>query len=159
TAPDHDTLIPRVLEALEGALWWLHIGDHLIVHGAFHPMMLMAANPEAVSPRRTADKCRWLALYGEGKMSGGEDDLPARTYDWIDTVPASLTVIVGHDVISTEKILERRGTLGGRVLFCDTGCGKGGKLSFIDVPRPTIQALVLPGSIDKPPLGAHDPSL
>jgi hypothetical protein len=25
--------------------------------------------------------------------------------------------------------------------------------------RPTIQALVLPGSIDKPPLGAHDPSL
>jgi hypothetical protein len=146
-----------VLEPLEGALWWLHIGDYLLVHGAFHPAMLMVPNPEAVSPRRTADKCRWLALYGEGKMSGGEDDLPARTYDWIDTVPASLTVIVGHDVISTEKILERRGTLGGRVLFC--GCGKGGKLSFIDVPRPTIQALVLPGSIDKPPLGAHDPSL
>ena len=159
TAPDHDMLIPRALEALEGALWWLHIGGYLLVHGAFHPAMLTALNPQAVFPRRTADKCRWLALYGEGKMSGGEDDLPARTYDWIDTVPASLTVIIGHDVISTERIIERRGALGGRVPFLDTGSGKGGKLSFIDLPRPAVQALVLPGSIDKPPLGAHDPRL
>jgi hypothetical protein len=49
-------------------------------------------------------------------------------------VPAEITVVIGHDVIATDQIVERRGALGGRVLFCDTGAGKSGKLSFIDVP-------------------------
>jgi protein phosphatase len=69
-------------------------------------------------------------------MRGGEDELPTRTYNWIDEVPAEITVIIGHDVIATDRIVERRGALGGRVLFCDTGAGKGGKLSAIDMPRP-----------------------
>ena len=135
-AADHDVLIPRVREALEAAPWWLRMGNHLLVRGAFHPAMLTAPGPEAISPRRVADKCRWLAVYGEGSMSGGGDELPTRTYSWIDTVPADITVVIGHDVIATDCIVARCGALGGRVLFCDTGAGKGGKLSWIDVPRP-----------------------
>jgi hypothetical protein len=134
-APDRDQLVRRVCEALETAPWWLRIGNYLIVHGAFHPAMLAAPGPEAISPRRVADKCRWLAIYGEGRTEGGEHDLPKRTYNWIETVPADITVIIGHDVIATDRIVERRGALGGRVLFCDTGAGKGGKLSWIDLPK------------------------
>jgi hypothetical protein len=124
-APDHAALIPRVREALEAAPWWLRVGNHVLVHGAFHPAMLTAAGPDAVSPRRVADKCRWLAIYGEGRKGAGQDELPVRTYAWIDTVPADVTVVIGHDAIATEEIVERRGALGGRVLFCDTGAGKG----------------------------------
>lgn len=137
-APDRDVLLPRVREALETVPWWLRIGNHLLVHGAFHPAMLTAPGPLAISPRRVADKCRWLAVYGEGKRSDGEDELPTRTYNWIDTVPAEIRVVIGHDVVATDRIVERRGALGGRVLFLDTGCGKGGKLSFIDVPKEAL---------------------
>jgi hypothetical protein len=93
-ASDHETLIPRVREALETAPWWLRIGNHLLLHGAFHPAMLTAPGPEAITPRRVADKCRWLAIYGEGSM-GHEDELPARTCNWIDEVPSGITVIIG----------------------------------------------------------------
>lgn len=71
----------------------------------------------AVLPRRTADKYRWLALYGEGRPGLEDGDLPRRTYRWIDTIPVAVLVAVGHDVISTEAIVERRGRAGGRVLF------------------------------------------
>lgn len=131
-APDHEMLLPRVLASLEEAPWWLRIGDHCMVHAAFHPAMLTASDPKELTPRRVADKCRWLALHGEGRAGDDDDALPVRTYGWIDTVPAGLTVLIGHDAISTENIIERHGAAGGRVLFCDTGCGKGGKLSWID---------------------------
>jgi hypothetical protein len=140
SAPDRAALIPRLREALEAAPWWLRVGNHLLVHGAFHPAMLTAPRPEALSPRGVADKCRWLAIYGEGRMANGRDELPIRTYDWIDTVPVDVTVVIGHDVIATDRIVERRGALGGRVLFCDTGAGKGGELSWIDLPKPDDHA-------------------
>jgi hypothetical protein len=140
-APDHAALIPRVRAALEAAPWWLRIGNHLLVHGALHPAMLAAPGPDAVSTRRVADKCRRFAIYGEGRKGDGEDELPVRTYAWIDTVPANVTVVIGHDVIATDKIVERRGALGGRVLFCDTGAGKGGRLSWIDLSRDAYAAL------------------
>ena len=133
---DRDTLIPRVRTALEAAPFWLRAGNRLFVHGACHPAMLTATSPQAITPRRTADKCRWLALYGEGRRGGTDDDLPIRTYHWLDMVPPEITVLIGHDVIATNRIVERRGALGGRVLFCDTGAGKGGTLSFVDIPMP-----------------------
>ena len=94
--------------------------------------MLDAPNPDEVAPRRVGDKCRWLALYGEGRMGEG-DDLPTRTYGWIDDVPRGLTVFIGHDVVAADRIVERTGNRGGSVIFCDTGCGKAGKLSWVDL--------------------------
>jgi hypothetical protein len=42
--------------------------------------------------------------------------LPERTYGWIDTIQAGVTAAVGHDVISTEAIVERRNSARGHVL-------------------------------------------
>jgi protein phosphatase len=125
-------LAARFVAGFAEAPWWLRFDNHLLVHAAFHPAMLAAASPNEVHPRRTSDACRWLALYGEGRIDDGET-LPTRTYGWIDTVPAGLTVIIGHDAVSREAVTERRSPAGGRILFCDTGCGKGGRLSHLDV--------------------------
>jgi hypothetical protein len=132
---DRRPLVARLRQALHEAPWWLRAGDHLLVHGGFHPAMLTAPGPEGISPRADADACRRLALYGEvDKRAAGRGEAPVRTYRWLDTVPAGVTVVIGHDVVSTEQIIERRGLLGGRLLFCDTGCGRGGPLSFLDLP-------------------------
>jgi Calcineurin-like phosphoesterase len=137
--PDRGAFVARLREALQAAPWWLRAGDHLLAHGGFHPAMLSAPGPEAVSSRQEADACRRLAIYGDvDKRAAGRGEPPVRTYGWLDTIPAGLTVVIGHDVISTEKIVERRGTLGGRLLFCDTGCGRGGPLSFLDLPGAAV---------------------
>jgi hypothetical protein len=137
--PDRGPFVARVREALHAAPWWLRAGDHLLVHAGFHPAMLTTPGPEALS-REEADACRRLALYGEvDKRAAGRGEPPVRTYRWLDTVPAGVTVVIGHDVISTKEIIERRGALGGRLLFCDTGCGRGGPLSFLDLPGEAVQ--------------------
>ncbi|MGP0094205.1 MAG: metallophosphoesterase [Xanthobacteraceae bacterium] len=139
--PDRSFFVARVREALHTAPWWLRAGDRLLVHGGFHPAMLSAPGPEAVSSREAAEACRRLAIYGEvDKRAAGRGEPPARTYRWLDTVPAGVTVVIGHDVVSTEEIVERRGALGGRLLFCDTGCGRGGPLSFLDLPGADLRS-------------------
>jgi protein phosphatase len=130
-APNGDALVQRFLDDYPSTPWWVRCGRWFCVHGGFHPAMFNAPGPEDIAPKRLADKCRWLALYGEGRI-GEDGDLPKRTYDWIDTVPEGLTVFMGHDVVATDMILERRGVRGGRVMFCDTGRSKGGKLSWVD---------------------------
>ena len=139
-APDHADLLPRLRDALEQAPWWLRVGNHLLVHGAFHPAMLTAPAPERLSSRDDAKKCQRLALYGDASPGADDDDPPVRSYGWIDQVPADITVVIGHDVIATDRVIERQGVLGGRVLFCDTGAGKGGKVSWIDLPKAAMMA-------------------
>jgi protein phosphatase len=128
--PNHESLFPRIYQALENAPFWLRAGQYLMVHGAFHPAMLTAIGPEVVAPPSAAKLCRHMALYGE-KEPGNE----ARLYHWVNTVPPDVTVLIGHDVIATDRIAERRGILGGRILFCDTGAGHGGELSCVDLPN------------------------
>jgi hypothetical protein len=143
--PDRGTFVACVRQALQAAPWWLCAGDHLLVHAGFHPAMLSAPGPEAVASRQEADACRRLAIYGEvDKRAAGRGEPPMRTYGWLETVPAGLTVVIGHDVVSTEKIVERRGALGGRLLFCDTGCGRGGPLSVLDLPGAAVALRSLP---------------
>jgi hypothetical protein len=62
-----------------------------------------------------------------------------RYYRWVDKLPAPYTAIVGHDrrADQTTPTLYA-GARGGRALFLDTGCGKGGALSFVDLPGETI---------------------
>jgi hypothetical protein len=53
----------------------------------------------------------------------------------VDRIPAGLTVYCGHDRRSTNgRPYLRRGALGGTAVFLDTGAGKGGHLSWIDLP-------------------------
>ncbi len=132
-ADDGSELIDWFLDTYARIPYWLRLGDHFCVHGAFHPDMLTYTKPEDSERKRTQSKLRALALYGETTGALDEDGYPVRTYGWVDSIPAELTVVVGHDIRSREAPMEVSGALGGRALFLDTGSGKDGRLSVYDV--------------------------
>lgn len=73
-------------------------------------------------------------IVGETNGEVYDDGYPVRLYNWIDEVPMGKTVIVGHDKmpiyninITAPMIVTNKN--GGRTVFMDTGCGKGGYLS------------------------------
>ena len=60
---------------------------------------------------------------------------PERVLRWVDRIPAGMTVYCGHDQRSTDgRPYRRAGLSGGEAVFLDTGAGKGGHLSWIDLP-------------------------
>ncbi len=62
------------------------------------------------------------------------DGYPERVLRWVDRIPAGLTVYCGHDQRSTDgRPYVRHGAGGGTATFLDTGAGKGGHLSWIDL--------------------------
>lgn len=69
---------------------------------------------------------------------------PERTYAWVERLPAGITRVVGHDIRSTTAPVVLTNPLGGRVIFADTGCGKGGRLSWLDLPKETVGAIETP---------------
>ena len=74
------------------------------------------------------------ALYGEPTGRTQPDGYPERSLRWVDRIPAGLTVYCGHDRRSTDgRPYVRRGAAGGTAVFLDTGAGKGGHLSWIDL--------------------------
>ena len=75
------------------------------------------------------------ALYGEPTGRRQADGFPERSLDWVNRIPAGLTVYCGHDRRSRDgRPWITAGTRGGRAVFLDTGAGKGGHLSWIDLP-------------------------
>ena len=54
---------------------------------------------------------------------------------WTKQVEKNTIVIVGHTTVNYPKIIDN--ALGGRILFLDTGCGKGGTLSTCDIDLQT----------------------
>jgi len=127
-APDADALIPLAVSVIGKAPYWVAIGGTLVVHGAFHPDML------GCPPRGGHDapkKLKALALYAETDGRKDADGFPIRTHRWVDRIPEGLQVVVGHDVRSREAPVAVTGALGGRAVFLDTGCGKGGRLSTL----------------------------
>ena len=54
------------------------------------------------------------------------------SYRWVDDVPEGRIVIVGHDIRAKEPRAVV-GAKGGKTVFLDTGCGKGGTLSTADL--------------------------
>lgn len=110
---------------------WLTWRNFIFVHGAYHPNM---ASKSAVSFER-GNGLTALALYGETTGERGENGFPVRTYGWVASVPAGCTVIVGHDALSMDAPVEKQSDQGGRVIFLDTGAGKGGRLSALDLPE------------------------
>ena len=127
-----DDLRPRALAAINHAPAWVIQGHRAFVHGGFHPSMLDEAPPPALG-RVSALMSR--ALFGEttGRMQA--DGYPERILRWVDRIPAGLTVYCGHDQRSTDgRPYVRQGAGGGTAIFLDTGAGKGGHLSWIDLP-------------------------
>ena len=107
-------------------------GREVFVHGGFHTAMLDSEPPAAPSGHVHGVLAR--ALYGEPTGRMQPDGYPERSLRWVDRIPAGITVYVGHDRRSGDgRPYVRRGRDGGRGVFLDTGAGKGGHLSWIDL--------------------------
>lgn len=124
----------RALRLIAEAPAWLRLGSALFVHGGFHSVMLEGPAPRFGLGRPHGPLAR--ALYGEPTGRMQQDGYPERSLRWVDRIPAGITVYCGHDRRSTDgRPYMRRGVQGGRAVFLDTGAGKGGHLSWIDLPE------------------------
>ena len=126
-----DDLRARALQEITRAPAWVLRGQTVFVHGGFHPAMLHEAPPPALG---RVDPLLSRALFGEttGRMQA--DGYPERVIRWVDRIPAGMTVYCGHDQRSTDgRPYRRTGLGGGEAVFLDTGAGKGGHLSWIDL--------------------------
>ena len=105
----------------------------MFVHGGFHTAMLDAVPPPP--PEGHVHGVLARALYGEPTGRIKADGYPERSLRWVDRIPAGMKVYVGHDRRSGDgRPYVRRGAAGGQAVFLDTGAGKGGHLSWIDLP-------------------------
>jgi hypothetical protein len=113
--------IGRFRSLLGHASLMQQFGNITLVHAAVHPS-LWTEQPDHAQIEQ-------FALYGEADHSSGRF---RRVHHWIDSVPHGQLVFVGHDNVAEFPIV-MRGLLGGRVVFLDTGCGTGGRLSTADL--------------------------
>jgi len=114
---------------------WVRHGQALFVHGGFHTAMLKEPPPPAPEGRVQGVLAR--ALFGEPTGRLQPDGYPERSLRWVDRIPPGFTVYCGHDRRSQNgRPYARTGALGGTAIFLDTGAGKGGHLSWIDLPPP-----------------------
>lgn len=103
--------------------------DLTLVHAASHPSIW-----EDHKEGSTGKTARSRFLVGETNGETYDDGYPVRLYNWIDEVPMGKTVMVGHDkqpvhnVPITEPMVVTNSN-GGKAIFLDTGCGKGGFLT------------------------------
>ncbi len=127
-----DPLRARALEEVGRAPAWMVRDSAAFVHGGFHPAMLSEPPPP---PLGRVDPLLSRALFGETTGRMQPDGYPERVLRWVDRIPAGLTVYCGHDQRSTDgRPYRRAGASGGAAVFLDTGAGKGGHLSWIDLP-------------------------
>lgn len=143
--PNGKSIAKRFAAAALDFPLFIRLGSALFVHAAFVPKMLDHA-PMFLRDRKDRDGSREIpsiALRGYSDGTVDANDRPTRLYDFIDQIPAGMTVFIGHDVQSLDTIIVRTGVLGGACVFLDTGVDRGGKLSHIDLPivdgRPDIR--------------------
>lgn len=128
-----DGLKAQVLRHVAEAPAWVRNGSTLFVHGGFHTAMLEQSSPDHGLDRPQGPLAR--ALYGEPTGRIQPDGYPERSLRWVDRIPSGITVYCGHDRRSNDgRPYVRHGMQGGQAVFLDTGAGKGGHLSWIDLP-------------------------
>lgn len=128
-SPDLKT---RMLEATLSAPAWITMERNFFVHGAFHRAMLHVPPPEF--PRGRPDALLARALYGQttGRVTGAGK--PERILRWVEDIPDGMTVYCGHDNRSVDgRPYMKTSSHGARAVFLDTGAGKGGHLSWMDI--------------------------
>jgi len=127
-----DSLRARVQQEVIRAPGWLVRNNTLFVHAGFHTAMMEGPPAPHGLDRPQGPLAR--ALYGEPTGRLQPDGYPERSLRWVDRIPAGLTVYCGHDQRSTNgRPYVRRNAAGGVAVFLDTGAGKGGHLSWIDL--------------------------
>lgn len=129
-------LAERTTREIARAPTWLRQGSRVFVHGGFHTIMLAQCAP-AHNPLEhgRAEGPVARALFGEPTGRMQPDGYPERSLRWVDRIPVGIRVYCGHDCRSVDgQPYHRRGAAGGEAIFLDTGAGKGGHLSWIDLP-------------------------
>jgi hypothetical protein len=122
----------RALRMIREAPAWVRHDHTIFVHGGFHTAMLEVEPPKIGTERPRGPVAR--ALYGEPTGRTQADGYPERSLRWVDRIPAGYTVYCGHDRRSYDgRPYVRHGQGGGTAIFLDTGAGKGGHLSWIDL--------------------------
>jgi hypothetical protein len=142
---DGNLLARRFFELLMQAPLWSRFGRLYAVHAALDAEMLGRDGPRlGDSDWKSAQ--HFIALEGELRDAGDPQRhaLGRRSFGWLDTVPAGVTVMIGHSVASIEAPRERRNAQGGRILHLDTGLERGGRLSYVDVPMAEIECATEP---------------
>jgi protein phosphatase len=128
-----EPLAARAQAEIRRAPAWVRHNDAIFVHGGFHPAMLFEPPPPFPNGRPSALLAR--AIYGQTTGRVTQAGKPERVITWVDEIPRHITVYCGHDRRSTDgRPYIKTGAKGGTVVFLDTGAGKGGHLSWIDVP-------------------------
>lgn len=133
--PGGAALAARAVEEIARAPAWVAWGDRtLFVHGGFHPGMLQGPPPPDAGMRRPEGLVS-RALFGQTVRGAPNlSGYPVRLLDWVDSIPPGFTVYCGHDIRSADgRPHIRHGRAGGTAVFMDTGAGKGGHLSWIDL--------------------------
>ena len=127
-----DSLRARLQQEVIRAPGWLVRNNTLFVHAGFHTAMLEAPPGPHGLDRPQGPLAR--ALYGEPTGRLQPDGYPERSLRWVERIPAGLTVYCGHDQRSSNgRPYVRHNAAGGCAVFLDTGAGKGGHLSWIDL--------------------------
>ena len=122
----------RAAAAIKDAPTWLGWGKILFVHAGFHTAML--EGPALPVPEGKLHGVLSRALYGQPTGRTQADGYPERSMQWVDRIPEGITVYCGHDVRSRDgRPYVRTNAAGGTAVFLDTGAGKGGHLSWIDL--------------------------
>jgi len=123
----------RTLAEITVAPAWEAAEGQFFVHGGFHPGMLVE-DGVAMPPSGRPGPLLARAMYGQttGRVTGAGK--PERLIRWVDDIPRGITVYCGHDQRSSDgRPYVRHGRLGGTAIFLDTGAGKGGHLSWVDI--------------------------
>jgi predicted kinase len=121
----------------------LTLDNYVFTHAAIHPSWWTGDRDEKNMEN--------FSLFGEFDTSPQpftEANRPHRTYNWVEQVPANMTVFVGHDARSTTAPITTTNDRGGKAVFMDTGSGKGGYLSSVDL-RFTPEGLLRPENFSR----------
>jgi hypothetical protein len=131
--PDGESLAQRAVEEVGRAPAWLRLGDWGFVHAGWQASMGQQAPPPDAGAQKP-DQLLSRALYGQVTGRTQADGFPERLHGWVDRIPAGFTVYCGHERRSTDgRPYRQRSSSGGEAVFMDTGAGKGGHLSWVDL--------------------------
>jgi len=132
-AADGEALARRAMLEIAAAPAWLRLGDWLFVHAGWHPAMLHAPSPPGAGAAKP-DPVLSRALFGQVTGRTQPDGFPERLHGWVDRIPAGFTLYCGHERRSLDgRPFRQDGAAGGVAVFLDTGAGKGGHLSWVDL--------------------------
>lgn len=107
-----DGLTERYVSRIKEGPFWVRMANILFVHAAFHPRML---NDDAQADPDLQE----IAIHGYGNSR--ERRSKSREREWVDAIPAGLTVVVGHVVTQSRSVERLTGRRGGTAIFADTG--------------------------------------